>query len=117
MKHFVIPVLLLSFAINTSRAQTTFTAKEAINHRNKYITVCDTVYESRLLNPYTRLMRLGSAKGSHALHVVLKSRKKMNAASVYIGIPFCIDGIVRLQKGRYTLYTSKKIMYMGPIDM
>ncbi len=117
MKYLITAVLLLFFSVYTANAQKTFTVKQAIKHRNKYITVCDTVYKAELVNENTRLLHLGSASCRHSIHVIQTSTKKMTAATTLMGNPVCVDGIVRYKRGRYMLYTTHKIMYMGPIDM
>ena len=113
MRFLIIPVMLLFIEINTSKAQTTFTGMAAMKHCDKYIIICDSVFKFELIHKHTRLLHFGSQIAGNR-YLWFRHPSEIWSPPTYLQAAR-FAWIVRFNNGRNTLFTSKKLMHMGPI--
>lgn len=110
-------IVLLFFCQNV-RAQIKYTVKDALNHVNETITVCDTVFKVASVNLKTHRFYLGAASPEKFIVVIDNVLKRKHIDySFMIGHEACVTGKIKHVNGSYILYLTGKFVYMGPIDL
>ncbi|MET3978259.1 hypothetical protein ABIB62_000827 [Mucilaginibacter sp. UYP25] len=118
MKYFIAILLINFFTASNTFAQQNVTAKEIRNFINKRVTITDTVYKTKIINSKLRVLSLGTSDSDSKVIVIQKEnfdtfRKK----SSLTGFKISAKGIVKLINGTPTIYTTNKIVVLGPIDL
>lgn len=110
--------IILLFLCQNVKAQIKYVAKDALNHVNQTITVCDTVFKVTSFSLKRHLFYLGAANSKKFIVVVDNTLKRKGMDySFMIGHEACATGKVKRINGCYLLYLTGKMVYMGPIDL
>jgi|GEM_PF-428294 len=94
---------LMAFSAYFAKSQTLILAKDAAQHLNKTVTICDSVYSTKTLDKIS-LINLGGAFPNELITVVIhkedQSKFTSAPASMFLGNNICVTGIISEFKGK-----------------
>ena len=114
MKYAITILLIYLFSAFSASAQQTIIAAKARDYINKWVTVVDTVYDTKIFKTECHLF-LGVPENK--LVVVQKLKTKPQKNLTLNGFKISITGILKLIEGIPTIKLRGKILVLGPIDL
>jgi hypothetical protein len=113
LKYLVLIIFLATSVNFAVFAQSTLKAKDAHEHINEYITLCDTVYGTKYIDHNLRLLFLGAPYPHQLLTVIQRTKTNISLT----GYKVCVNGFIKLKRGKPTIYIRGKILLIGPLDL
>jgi len=96
-------LFLIVLAAGVARSQTLILAKDAAQYIGKTVSVCDSVYSTKLLDNLS-LINLGGAYPNEVLTIVINKEDQAKFTSepsaMFIGNNICVTGVVSEFKGK-----------------